>query len=65
VLDVSKNTALTVIQCKKNQLSADALNALFKAVNDKKERKTIYMSGNPGTATCDKKIATDKGWTVM
>lgn len=25
---------------------------------------TIYIKGNPGTATCDQSIATAKGWTV-
>ena len=66
VLDVSKNTAMTVLNCRNNQLAATALNTLFGTLhsNTISGGKNIYISGNSGTATCDRSIATNKGWTV-
>lgn len=71
-LDVSKNTALTELWCHNNNLSADALNKIFndlpqgKKVNDGYySQSTIYIYNNPGTNTCDKSIATNKGWRVQ
>jgi len=65
-LDVSKNTLLTALFCRRNQLSSDALNTIFDALNDNSlgdRYNTILIDNNPGTDTCNKRIAKDKGWT--
>jgi len=46
-----------------NSLDAAALNLLFGDLPTI-SGKTIKITGNPGTATCDTTIATAKGWTV-
>jgi len=65
-LDVSKCTALTELDCSYNQLSASALNALFNSLPTRKstDNATITIYENPGENTCDRTIATKKGWTV-
>jgi hypothetical protein len=65
-LDMSKNTSLAYLDCTNNQFSASELNALFETLhsNDVEADKIINISGNPGTDTCNIKIAEDKGWTV-
>ena len=65
-LDVSKNTALANLSCFNNQLTATALNTLFGTLhgNTISGGKNIYIGGNSGTATCDRSIAENKGWTV-
>ncbi len=62
-LDVSKNTKLTLLYCNSNNFSASALNQIFRDL-PQVTSGTIYMSGNPGTETCDKSIAENKGWKV-
>jgi hypothetical protein len=52
------------IDCKDNQLSASALNALFSDLPTTTAGGRIYIRNNPGTATCDPSIAAAKGWTV-
>jgi len=50
-----------------NQLSAAALNEIFYSlpdVNDFVKQRVISISNNPGTETCDKSIAENKGWIV-
>ena len=67
-LDVSKNTALKWLSCQNNQFSSASasLDALFGMLHSNATYgETIYISGNPGTATCDKSIATGKGWRVV
>lgn len=72
-LDVSKNTALTYLHCENNNLSASALNKIFndlpqgKKWNEygQKKQSTISIGNNPGTNTCDKSIAENKGWSVQ
>jgi len=44
-------------------MDATALNTLFGDL-ETISGKTIKITGNPGAATCDKTIATNKGWTV-
>ena len=67
-LDVSKNHALTYVICRYNQLSASALNDLFRSLTDKSVPvgpdpiKVIHILGNPGTDDCDRNIAEEKGW---
>jgi len=62
-LDVSKNTALTWLDCSGNNLTSAALNQIFRDL-PQVTSETIFMSGNPGTETCDKSIAENKGWNV-
>ena len=65
-LDVSKNIALKEVDCGINRLTAEALNALFGTLHNNSITggKSINIGGNPGTSKCDRKIATNKGWTV-
>jgi hypothetical protein len=52
------------IQVSYNSMNAAALNLLFGDLPTL-GAKTIDITGNPGAATCDKTIATLKGWTVI
>jgi hypothetical protein len=61
-LDVSKNTALTELWCNSNQLTTEALNALFSGLPAPSDG-TILIGENPGSSTCNRSIATEKGWT--
>ncbi|MDR0427456.1 MAG: hypothetical protein LBH12_02510, partial [Dysgonamonadaceae bacterium] len=61
-LDVSNNTELTELRCQENQLAAAALNTIFTSLPTV-QSGYIYISGNPGTATCNRSIATNKGWS--
>lgn len=45
-------------------LSATALDAIFTSLGTANAGATINILGNPGAATCNKTIATAKGWTV-
>jgi hypothetical protein len=49
------------LRCSWNQLTAAALNALFTSLPTV-QSGIIYISANPGTDTCDRSIATNKGW---
>ena len=60
-LDVSKNTELTWLYCDENNFSASALNQIFRDL-PQVTSGTIYMGSNPGSNTCDKSIAKNKGW---
>jgi hypothetical protein len=60
-LDVSKDTVLTVLYCDNNQLTADALNALFLGLSVQ-QGGSIYIEDNPGSSACNRSIATEKGW---
>ena len=66
-LDVRNNTALTQLDCSSNQLSAAGLNALFEILPERiiPGGSTINISNNPGSATCDPSIATNRGWLVF
>jgi hypothetical protein len=68
-LDVSKNTAMTILVCENNQFTSSALNVLFgtlhgNLVDGNYGNKVVYISNNPGTSSCNRSIATNKGWTV-
>ena len=67
-LDVSKNTVLAALLCSNNQFTASALNNLFGTLHSNSPpqyyTKNITIGGNPGTATCDQRIATARGWAV-
>jgi Leucine-rich repeat (LRR) protein len=62
-LDVSGCTALQGLYCGGNSLTATALNAVFTALPNY-PYGGISISNNPGTATCNKAIAENKGWSV-
>jgi hypothetical protein len=65
-LDVSKNIALDRLDCCKNKFSASALNALLVTLHDNIiEYNTVYIYQNPGTDSCNTKIAENKGWNVV
>lgn len=70
-LDVSKCTALTRLVCYRNQLTSKALNKIFtdlpkgKLIEDSDyDQSYIDISDNPGSETCNKSIAENKGWKV-
>ena len=60
-LDVSKNTALTFLDCSSNNLTSAALNQIFRDL-PQVTSGTIYMGSYRGSITCDKSIAKNKGW---
>ncbi len=65
-LDVSKNTKLTELYCHENNLTSAALNQIFRDLPQGQPSKSIiYINGNPGSNTCDKSIAKNKGWRVI
>ena len=67
VLDVSNNVMLSELLLSSNQFSTDALDAIFRALHGnrlKDNRKYMRIWNNPGTGTCDQKIAKRKGWMV-
>ena len=63
-LDVSKNTALTKLYCSYNKLSASALNQIFNDLPQGSDGH-IEFYANPGSKTCNKSIAENKGWRVL
>ena len=73
-LDVSNNDILTRVSLERNELTASALNDLFRTLNGNPFIKNTYIPpgsmfivlilGNPGTSDCDVSIAKEKGWTV-
>lgn len=64
-LDVSTNAKLTLLyfqmDFRKGQLTSSALNALFETLPG--NQGIIRIKNHPGTKSCDRSIATDKGWT--
>ena len=60
----NNNTVLNELRCSRNKLSSNALNTLFRMLNDEPGRKLISITDNPGTKDCDKSIAEEKGWHV-
>lgn len=47
------------------KLQAAALNTLFTNLGLANAGATVTITSNPGAATCDRSIATAKGWTVV
>ena len=69
-LDLSNNTVLEFLDCRSNNLSTEALNALFETLHDYSYPifiypKEILIDDNPGTDDCDRSIATNKGWEFI
>jgi len=48
-----------------SRMGATAINALFTSLGTANGSQTITVTGNPGAATCDTSIATNKGFTVV
>tara|TARA_B110000503_G_scaffold134704_1_gene214108 strand:+ start:78 stop:1232 length:1155 start_codon:yes stop_codon:yes gene_type:complete len=48
-----------------SNMSATALDAMFTSLGTANGSQTITVTGNPGAATCDTSIATNKGFTVV
>jgi hypothetical protein len=65
-LNLINNVALKTLILASNDISKFAMDVLFDTLhgNTIEGGKTIYISGNSGTGTCDKSIATARGWTV-
>lgn len=63
-LDVNGCTSLLSIQCGSNLLDETSLNSLFNSLETNNNWQSIYIENNPGTSSCDKQLAIDKGWTV-
>lgn len=64
-LDLSKNKKLKKLRIDGNNLSAEELNFIFKAlptVDYYKDHTEIDFSDNPGTSDCDRSILKEKGW---
>ena len=63
-LDVSKCGSMILLRCSSNLLTTTALNSFFNSLPYSSIGSTVNITNNPGTNTCDKTIATAKGWTV-
>jgi hypothetical protein len=64
-LDVSGLSNLSYLECRTNNISGTALDNLFKSLNATSGiTKLLYILGNPGIASCNTTIATNKNWTV-
>jgi len=62
---VSANLVLERLNCSGNQLSDKDLNEMFATLPPPVGLiGKIQFSDNPGTDTCDKNIAENKGWWV-
>lgn len=62
-LSLHKNNSLQYIDISYNELNANALNKIFEDL-PQGNKSTIKIYGNPGTETCNKSIAENKGWSV-
>jgi hypothetical protein len=60
---VSRNKALILLGCGNNQLTEEALNALLSGLPHPPDG-LIYIEDNPGSSTCNRSIATEKGWSL-
>ena len=63
-LDVSKNKELFALYLNHNKFSSSALNKIFTDLPKITNWGEISIYVNPGTETCDKSIAEEKGWRV-
>jgi len=61
-LNARKNKRLEILDVSDNLFTNSALNSLFRTLPDNRKIKLIVIDGNPGTATCNFLIATDKNW---
>jgi len=64
-LDVSVCSGLDSLDCSNNQLTSAEIDALFGTLHNRPWEKKIDISNNPGTNSCNRSIATSRGWTVL
>jgi hypothetical protein len=62
-LDATGLNALNYLNIESNNFSAAGLNACFNTLNSTAGTKRIDVEINPGAATCNRALATAKGWT--
>jgi Leucine-rich repeat (LRR) protein len=63
----ARHDRLEYFNCSINDLAAEQLNDIFRALPDlgpEGPTYTVYVDNNPGAATCDVLIATNKNWKV-
>jgi len=63
-LNASGLTALDFVSVSNNLFTDTALNSLFTSLEIAVSPGAIFITNNPGSATCDPTIAEAKGWTV-
>ena len=65
-INVSASVLLTSLRCTHNLLQAPALNALFESLhrNSISTGKNVFIGNNPGSGSCNRSIATRKGWVI-
>ena len=63
-LDVSKCVKLQALSIQGNQFSSAALNALFGTLPVIRGGGVVMITDNPGTNSCNQKVAEDRGWRV-
>ena len=60
--------ALSFVNISNNNMTKENLEDIFNQLPDKtniaNQKCFIYIDGNPGTETCDKTLATNKGWQI-
>jgi hypothetical protein len=61
---VAKCAVLKFLDCSDNNLSVTAFEELFGTLNSTAFSKTIEIFSNPGCESCDRSIASKKGWSV-
>jgi hypothetical protein len=64
-LGTDTNSDTYSVSISSNKLSATALNEIFTALPTVTNNQEIEITDNPGTSTCNKSIATNKGWRVI
>jgi len=64
-------SALSVLHCKNNNLQFEKINEILESlptysikIDEVKTSGYMYIYGNPGANTCNRSIATNKGWNV-
>jgi len=65
-LSVNGLNKLGNVNCRGNQFSATAFNLLFESLHSNPiDNKQVWIGNNPGTSSCNKSIALNKGWWVL
>jgi Leucine-rich repeat (LRR) protein len=63
-LDLTTSPLLQSLRCKNNMLLSAALNVMFESLhgNPIEIGKSMFIDENPGAGSCNRSIATKKGW---
>ena len=64
-LRTSNQRHLSIIKCRSNDLSVNALNDLFRTLHNTQITNHLFIGGNPGTTESDSALAEERGWTVF